>query len=128
MLKANFKGDATSTLEGTIDEFRLNDSTTDAEWKVMLKEASFTDSDSKWKGGSASAGGTEWHVGEAEGGASGSWEAQMYAGDNEDNNTPADVIGSFHSAIGGTHEMRGAFGAELGSVDIYRAAMTPATR
>jgi len=108
MLKANFKTTA-STLEGTIDEFRLNDSTTDAGWKVMLKEASFVSN--KWALGGNE--GTEWHVGEAKGGASGSWEAQMYTGDNEDNTTPADVIGLFHSAIGGTHEMRGAFGAEL---------------
>ena len=110
MLTADFKASG-SALEGTIDGFRLNDGTADPGWTVKLKEAAFdANNNSKWENTSS---GTEWHVGEAKGGASGSWQAQMYAGDNEGNNTPADVIGSFHSTIGSTHEMRGAFGAGL---------------
>ena len=107
VLKADFKAAAGSTLEGAIDKFRLKDGTTDPGWTVKLNEANSLNTNT-WNGPN-----TEWHIGEIKGGKSGTWEALMYAGDNEGNNTPADVVGLFHSAIGSTHEMRGGFGAEL---------------
>jgi len=110
MLTADFKAGG-STLEGTIDEFRLNDGATDPGWTVKLKEAMFDAGDDIWE--SSPSDGTEWHIGEAKGDASGSWEAQMYAGDDKGNNTPGHVVGAFHSEIGSTHEVHGAFGAEL---------------
>ena len=115
MLKADFKATG-STLEGTIDGFRLNDGTSDPGWTVTLKETTAVTDVSGigvWDGSVANAG-TEWQIGTSiKGAAGGDWYATMYEDDETSNNVPDAVIGSFHSAIGSTHQMRGAFGAEL---------------
>ena len=110
-LKANFVSGNGSSLEGTIDDFRLNDGTADPGWTVMLnKTDSVSDIDQRgvWEGSE-----TEWHIGGSKVSEVGNWEASMYRTVESDNNTPDTVIGSFQSEIGATHEMRGAFGAEL---------------
>lgn len=116
-LTANFVDDGgESTLKGTIDGFRLNDGTADPGWKVMLKEAENGTgvrpddaAQQLWSGTK-----TEWHIGDAKGAEGGEWEASMYRMvADSGNNTPDTVIGSFHSEIGSTHQMSGAFGAEL---------------
>ena len=110
-LTADFKS-AASTLQGTINAFRLNDGTADPGWTVTLREtANSTGTFSRTTSG------TIWKIGENAGAAAGSWEARMYndhATDSkaDSNNTPDSVVGKFDAHIGGTHSMVGAFGAE----------------
>ena len=115
-LEADFKADD-STLSGTINNFRLNDGTTDAGWSVELQKAVWdTDKFETDATEATNKGHTVWSIGSAKGAAAGSWEAQLY---NEKagaaNNTPQAVVGKFHSMINQSHEMVGAFGAELQS-------------
>ena len=111
-LEADFKS-AGSTLSGTINSFRLNDGTTDPGWSVELQKAGWDSSNNRFQ----TAGTTVWSIGTAKGGAAGTWEAQLYddKADAGSNNTPQSVAGKFHSVISTTHEMVGAFGAELQS-------------
>ena len=109
MLKATFSGAATgSTLEGEITKFRLDDGNTDPGWSVKLKKVTYDDSNTDFRGGK-----TEWTTSAGKGDAGGNWGAEMYDTNKADNSSlPDSVAGTFHSAIGETHQMRGAFGAE----------------
>ncbi len=110
-LSADFgDGTANGKLSGSIENFRLKDGSEDPGWKVTLKETStYSDSDSEWTDSM-----TQWDIGDAEGDASGTWEARMYGpGSGSSTTTPDFVAGSFHSEFESTHEMRGAFGTEL---------------
>ncbi len=117
-LEADFKS-AGSTLSGTISNFRLNDDgTTDPGWSVELQKAMWDGNNDSFKTSATPANDrTVWSIGTAKGTAAGTWEAQLYddKADGGSNNTPQSVAGKFHSAISTTHEMVGAFGAELQS-------------
>ncbi|MDE2789049.1 MAG: hypothetical protein OXI81_01315 [Paracoccaceae bacterium] len=114
-LMADFKATAAaSTLSGTIDNFRLNNGSSDPGWSIALQKTAFDGTDDKFKTASSPDGDqTVWSIGGAKTPASGMWEARMFddkAGDGS--NVPDSVVGSFMSKIGVTHEMVGAFGAE----------------
>ncbi len=112
-LMADFKA-GESTLKGTIDEFRLNDGSTNPGWIVELQKAMFIDDDDAFKTAETPAGDqTVWSIGGNKGAAAGSWEAQMHDDKTaDDTNVPQSVVGSFSAAISTTHSMVGAFGAE----------------
>ena len=112
-LMADFKA-GESTLKGTIDEFRLNDGSTNPGWIVELQKAMFIDDDDAFKTAETPAGDqTVWSIGGNKGAAAGSWEAQMYDDKTaDDTNVPQSVVGSFSAEISTTHSMVGAFGAE----------------
>ena len=111
-LDADFKT-AASTLSGMIDGFRLNDGSDDPGWSVELQKATWNSADNKFGTNAAPNGGqTVWSIGDAKGGASGAWEAQMFdEATDDDSNVPTSVVGSFSSTIGTTHSLVGAFGA-----------------
>ncbi len=110
-LEATFRGDsARSKLKGEITNFRLDGSSADPGWKVVLNEQ---DAETNGFGTNTSPGDTVWSIGGNNNAKSGSWLARMYDDKSADdgNDRPESVAGTFHSAIGVTHEMRGAFGA-----------------
>ena len=106
-LNANFLASG-STLSGTIDEFRLNDGSDDPNWTVKLREA--TESSGAF---TLTTAGTTWAIGQATSANTGMWTASMYEDQDDGNNTPDSIIGTFNSGIGGTHSMTGAFGTML---------------
>ena len=118
-LMANFQDTQTTatdltTLTGTIDNFRLNDGSTDPGWSVELQKAPFDGTNVFGTVSATSTGDrTVWSIGDGKGASSGEWEAQMYYDKaSDENNTPHSVVGTFESNIGSTHSMAGAFGAE----------------
>lgn len=116
-LMADFKATAAATtLTGTIDNFRLNDGSTDPGWSVELQKAVFVSSTNTFgtDDDATTADRTVWSIGDGKGASSGEWAAMMYNdnADGDGNNTPHSVVGSFESDIGSTHSMVGAFGAE----------------
>jgi len=110
-LEANFTKDM---LKGTINNFTLND-TVKGDWVVSLEEStiavagivggetSITDRGSE----------TRWSLdGTNFGAKGGDWQASFYEDEDDDNNIPDSVIGTFEAGLGGgTHHMEGAFGA-----------------
>ena len=111
VLEATFSGNATgSELTGNITNFRLDDSSTDPGWSVELQAGDYSVSED-FTGGK-----TQWTISTGKGSAvDNGWTAAMYndkGGDGDTSNIPDSVLGTFHSAIGETHQMRGAFGAE----------------
>ena len=115
-LNADFKPTG-STLDGIIDNFRLNDGSDDPGWSVELQKAPFNATGSTFGTATDSTGGdrTVWTIDGNKGASSGSWEAQMFdeavGPANDDSNVPTSVVGSFSSNHQRTHEMVGAFGA-----------------
>ena len=114
-LNADFKPTG-STLDGIIDNFRLNDGSDDPGWSVELQKAPFNATGSTFGTATTSTGDrTVWTIDGNKGASSGSWEAQMFdeavGPANDDSNVPTSVVGSFSSNHQRTHEMVGAFGA-----------------
>ena len=101
----------TSTLTGTIDNFRLNDGSANPGWSVELQKT-VPDSNGRFITGDRANDQTVWSIGGAKGAVSGAWEAVMYDDPDDDSNVPTSVVGTFNSEIGSTHSMVGAFGAE----------------
>ncbi len=130
-LKAKFGPTTTAGngVTGTIDNFRLNDGTTDPGWSVSLNRASWGN------GGGAIAASSEddadavgyapanttWSINDnaapAESTAKGTWSGTMYdekpgdAPDGDGSNIPTVVTGTFYSEFGSEGRMVGAFGA-----------------
>ena len=115
-LMADFKT-ADSTLSGTIDNFRLNDGSTDPGWSVELQKAMVdtTNGNTFTTAATPDDDQTVWSIDGRKGATSGAWEGQMYdeaiGAADDDSNVPTTVVGRFSSNIGTTHEMVGAFGA-----------------
>ncbi len=110
MLKATFdEGDTASSMTGTIDNFRLNDGTANPGWSVNLEKANWV-AEGRFE---ETSNGTLWSIGEnnKNGTPNGNWEAQLFRTGTATTGIPDTVGGAFHSTIGSTHEMRGAFGA-----------------
>ena len=107
-------------VEGTIDDFRLNDGSEDPGWSVKLnKPASNAET---WSGNGGIVGGTTvWSINSnaapAESIAKGTWSGTMYderpgdAPDGDGSNIPTVVTGTFYSEFGSEGRMVGAFGA-----------------
>ena len=115
---------ATRTITGTIDEFRLNDGSSDPGWSVAFHtddvSATFDGAGVITNGdlngsSAANAPGTIWSVNGNAADASGAWSGQMYdekQGDADDgSNIPTTIIGDFTSHYGIRGSMTGAFGA-----------------
>ncbi len=103
------------TLMGTIDNFKLNDGTENPDWSIELEKVSRIEDQNQFT--STSTAQTVWSIGDdIKGERGGRWSATMYnvpATDTADASLVPDVvIGEFEAAIGGTHKMIGAFGAE----------------
>ncbi len=111
----NTSDEQTSKLKGEITNFRLDGNNADPSWKVVLNEQPILTSvtEAATFGPSTAAEGTVWSIGGNNNAKGGSWNAEMFDDKRaEDNNDrPESVAGTFHSVIGVTHEMRGAFGA-----------------
>lgn len=107
-LKATF-ATTSSTLHGTIDEFRLNGGSDDPGWSVALEQATIDGTDGSF---SDTDNGTAWSIGTTTGDAAGEWEARMF-NDVTSDTIPDSVLGSFRSEFRETHSMVGGFGAEL---------------
>ncbi|MCY4285546.1 MAG: hypothetical protein OXC65_09400 [Thiotrichales bacterium] len=119
-LEATFGEGSNSKLSGTIDNFRLNDGSTDPGWSVSLEEEEGVTNSMFTRTGTTgddAVVATKWSMGEddAAPGQTGYWEAQMFqegeAVDGVTSNLPTTVVGKFHAGFGGTHKMVGAFGA-----------------
>ncbi len=126
-LKAKFGPTTTAGngVTGTIDNFRLNDGTTDPGWSVSLNRASWGN------GGGAIAASSEddadavgyapanttWSINGNAAAKSGTWSGTMYdekpgdAPDGDGSNIPTVVTGTFYSEFSSEGRMVGAFGA-----------------
>ena len=114
-LEATFGTGATAGVTGTIDNFRLNDGSTDPGWSVSLA-----------RGGLGAAGAisapaadpTVWSINGNKAPASGTWSGTMYdempgnAPDGDGSNIPTTVTGTFYSEFSTIGRMVGAFGAD----------------
>ncbi|MDD9993366.1 MAG: ABC transporter C-terminal domain-containing protein [Rhodospirillales bacterium] len=125
-LSATFGGGATAGLTGTIDNFRLNDSSEDPGWSVSLMRRTWaadgatgqpTDN-ADTANVDESAVGTVWSMGGTSAEASGTWTATMYdekpgnppGGDGS--NLPTTATGTFYTQYDDVGRMVGAFGAD----------------
>jgi len=109
MLKAVFESDDEGGIEGTINNFRLNDETANPGWSIAL---------SKTGDDFATAGHAPvWSIGDNKGKAAGSWSVSLYderpgnAPDGDGSTIPTTATGTFHSEFGSDLKMVGAFGA-----------------
>ena len=112
-------------LSGTVDNFRLNDGSTDPGWSVSLKRAGWDANDDRYELNSTGTPDTtnglttdgtavEWKIGTSDPapGQTGQWEAQLFDEKADDGtNAPTTVVGKFEAGFGDTHKMVGAFGA-----------------
>ena len=123
-LTAKFSGTG-SGVNGTIDNFRLNDGSDDPGWSVTLHRASFGSDgaisapvDDSTTTDVNEAMGTTWSVDGNSGGRSGTWSGQMYdempgnAPDGDGSNIPTTATGTFYSSFSANGRMVGAFGAD----------------
>jgi len=110
---------------GTIDNFRLNESTDDPGWEVSLNRGNFAangDIGGQITRGTPptpnTTGMTVWSINDNKAPASGSWGGAMYdeavyEGDDDNSNVPTTIIGQFRSEFTTTQgRMVGAFGVE----------------
>jgi len=116
-LKANFGTITTANTDGvtgTINNFRLNDESTDSsKWSVKLEKANIGSNTGMLN---VPTDGTVWSIDGTAATESGTWSGTMYdekvIGDSDDgSNIPTTVIGEFYSEFGSFGRMVGAFGA-----------------
>ena len=114
MLNATFSGTGAG-VTGTIDNFQLNDGSSDPGWSVSLA-----------RGGLGAAGAisapvadpTVWSINGHKAPASGTWTGTMYdelpgdPPDGDGNNIPTTVTGTFYSEFSNIGRMVGGFGAD----------------
>ncbi len=109
MLKATFgEGETGDSMTGTINNFKLNDGSENPNWSINLEKGAV---DANGEFGKSTGGGTVWSIGDDSSDPSGYWEANLYKAAASNPTIPDTAAGTFHSAIGNTHQMRGAFGA-----------------
>jgi len=118
MLEAKFSG-TTSTLEGTIHRFVAEDPTA-SKWSVKLNPARWNTSqfDDDNSTTTVDAANTTWTIDGNASAKGGTWSASVYHDRDHvvtkgNNNAATDVLGTFHAEATSTHNIVGAFGAEL---------------
>ena len=120
-------GDAETGISGTIDNFKLNDGSTNPNWSVSLNrirwgtgagEFTSPDDDDESTADVNESLTTTWSINDNKADASGTWSGTMYdekpgnAPDGDGSNIPTTVIGTFYSEFESRGRMVGAFGAE----------------
>ncbi len=127
--EAKFSG-SNAGINGTIDNFRLNDATEDPDWSVSLRLRAWgndgaigaaVDDPTTTADESAAGAGTVWSIGGNSASASGTWGGTMYdekpgdpsaTGPGDGSNIPTTMTGTFYSEFSTIGRMVGAFGAD----------------
>ena len=107
-LEADF-GDGTDpgTVEGTIDDFMVDDQAQD--WSVELQAAQI-ETDGEIRSGSTATALTYWTIGDTEAQTTATWSGQFH--DTDADRTPLVATGRFEARHGDIGRMIGAFGAD----------------
>ena len=114
-LSATFGAGATAGITGTVDNFRLNDGSSDPGWSVELQRAGWDASADTF--GATTAGTTVWSINGNKAPVSGAWSGTMYdelpgdPPDGDGSTLPTTVTGTFYSEFSNIGRMVGGFGA-----------------
>ena len=123
----NPDGTTTGGITGTIDNFRLNDGSTDPGWSVALHRANWgttgafatPTTDQTATATVNETLGTTWSINDNASSRTGTWSGQLYdespatASDDDGSNIPTTATGTFYSEFSAIGRMVGAFGADL---------------